>query len=228
MEEETYEEVDTELKQYTTLNKQSRLEPDAYTIVKTQPIKKGEKETSDDIKRSKHCSIIAVFIAIVTGCLALIITAAVAGAVVATQDSSNALLSHHIQEIRSKQNVSSIELQILKMESKLNSFQSSLDTFNTANSETRSELNHLQLSVNALNITDNVFMTQLNSLQSSVNSLTTRVNSPVNLYQNCIQETRNCTIGPRTTNTYWTWCETAYGPISRAVILGTHTQSSAK
>ncbi len=162
--------------------------------------------------------IISISISIVTGCLALIVTAAVAGAVVAKQDSSNALVSHQIQEIRSGQNLSSIEIQILIMESKLNSFQSSLDTFNTANNEILTELNNLESSVNALNITDNEFMTQLSSLQSSVSSLNTRVNSPVNLYQNCIQETESCTIGPRTTSTYWAWwCQTAYGPINKAV-----------
>ncbi len=49
----------------------------------------------------------------------------------------------------------------------------------------------------------------IDSLQSSVNSLTTRVNSPVNLYQNCIQETESCTIGSKTTGTYWAWGQTA-------------------
>ncbi len=49
MEEQTYEEVDTELKQYsnTTLNKQLKLEPDTYTIVKTQLVKKGPRETTE-------------------------------------------------------------------------------------------------------------------------------------------------------------------------------------
>ena len=47
--------------------------------------------------------------------------------------------------------------------------------------------------INTLTTTNNANMALLNSLQSSVGSLTTRVNSPVNLYQNCIQETRSCT-----------------------------------
>ncbi len=77
----------------------------------------------------------------------------------------------------------------------------------------------LQSSVSSLNTANEATTTQLNSLQSSMSSLTTRVNSPVNLYQNCIQETRSCTIGPRTTDIYWAWCYTDYQPISKAVSL---------
>ena len=101
----------------------------------------------------------------------------------------------------------------------LNSLQSSVNSLNTANGATTTQLNSLQSSVNSLNTANGATTTQLNSLQSSVSSLTTRVNSPVNLYQNCIQEITNCTIGPRTTDTYWTECYTAFGPISRAVSL---------
>ena len=101
----------------------------------------------------------------------------------------------------------------------LNSLQSSVNSLNTANGATTTQLNSLQSSVNSLNTAYGATTTQLNSLQSSVSSLTTRVNSPVNLYQNCIQEITNCTIGPRTTDTYWTECYTAFEPISRAVSL---------
>ncbi len=47
--------------------------------------------------------------------------------------------------------------------------------------------------LNTLTTINSTTMALLNSLQSSVGSLTTRVNSPVKLYQNCIQETRSCT-----------------------------------
>ncbi len=102
---------------------------------------------------------------------------------------------------------------------RLNSLQSSVSSLNTTNEATMTQLNSLHSSVSSLNTANGATMTQLNSLQSSVSSLTTRVNSPVNLYQNCIQETESCTIGPRTTDTYWTECYTAYGPISKAVSL---------
>ncbi len=101
----------------------------------------------------------------------------------------------------------------------LNSLQSSVTSLNTANGATTTQLNSLQSSVSSLNTANGATTTQLNSLQSSVNSLTTQVNSPVNLYQNCIQETESCTIGPRTTDTYWAQCYTDYAPISKAVSL---------
>lgn len=50
-------------------------------------------------------------------------------------------------------------------------------------------------------------ISQLSSIQSSMNNLTTRVNSPVNLYQNCIKETRNCTKAARV-DTWVTFCTT--------------------
>ncbi len=76
----------------------------------------------------------------------------------------------------------------------LNSLQSSVSSLNTANEATMTQLNSLQSSVSSLNTANGATTTQLNSLQSSVSSLTTRVNSPVNLYQNCIQETESCTV----------------------------------
>ena len=108
---------------------------------------------------------------------------------------------------------------------KLNSLQSSVNSLNTVNSATMTQLNSLQSSVSSLTqrTANSATMTQLNNLrssvsniQSSVSSLTTQVNSAVNLH-NCIQETESCTIGPRTTDTYWEHCETAFEPISKAV-----------
>ena len=72
----------------------------------------------------------------------------------------------------------------------LNSLQSSVDTDRDT---TTAQLSSIQSSVDTLNIAKNTATTQLSSLQSSVNTLTTQVHSPVNLYQNCIQDTRSCT-----------------------------------
>ena len=96
---------------------------------------------------------------------------------------------------------------------------SSINALNITANDFMAALNSLQSSVSSLNTTNAATMTQLNSLQSLVSSLTTRVNSPVNLYQNCIQETRSCTIGPRAIDTYWTWCQTAFEPITKTVSL---------
>ena len=74
---------------------------------------------------------------------------------------------------------------------------------------------------NKLNQTHNTAMAQLSSLQSSMNTLTTRVNSPMNLYQNCTEETRSCSLLPtsRSTTNYWRWCDTARLPINRTVSI---------
>ncbi len=68
---------------------------------------------------------------------------------------------------------------------------------------------------NTLTIEKNATMTLLNSLQSAVNSLTTRVNTPVNLYQNCIQETRSCT--DQSGVAHWDHCVTSSLPVNKSV-----------
>ena len=75
-----------------------------------------------------------------------------------------------------------------------------------------------------LNTAKDTTMAQLSSLQSSVKTLTTRVNSPVNLYQNCIEETRSCDVTvpdtqDDTTNIYVESCDTPPLPINREVQL---------
>ena len=94
--------------------------------------------------------------------------------------------------------------------------QSSVSSLNTANGATTTQLNSLQSSVSSLNAANGATTTQLNSLQTSVNSLTTRVNSPVNLYQNCIQETGSCTNYERG-SVYWTYCITPTLPVNKSV-----------
>ena len=60
-----------------------------------------------------------------------------------------------------------------------------------------------------LEVTNNL-TSELNSLQSSVDTLTTQVNSPVNLYQNCTEETRTCDIEPTSDVRYWRYCPTDF------------------
>ena len=90
-------------------------------------------------------------------------------------------------------------------DTQLNSLQSSIN----------SRLNSLQSSVSSLNTANGATTTQLNSLQSLVGSLTSQVNSPVNLYQNCIQETRSCTV--TSGSAYWKHCTTSRLPVNESV-----------
>ena len=100
----------------------------------------------------------------------------------------------------------------------LNSLQSSVDTLNNDRDTTMDQLNSLQTVVNGLNTVQHSTTSQLSSLQSSVGTLTTRVNSPVNLHQNCIDETTNCTILLDVNYSfYWTYCTTNYLNIDSGV-----------
>ena len=65
---------------------------------------------------------------------------------------------------------------------------------NTEARAVKSQLSNVQSSVDSLTMGENITTNQLGSLQTSVDTLTTQVNSPVNLYQNCTQETSSCTI----------------------------------
>ncbi len=98
----------------------------------------------------------------------------------------------------------------------LNSLQSSVSSLNSTNGATMTQLNSLQSSVSSLNTTNGVTMTQLNNTQSSVNSLTTRVNSQVNLYQNCTQETQSCTSA-QSGSAYRRFCTTSFLPVNKSV-----------
>ena len=96
-----------------------------------------------------------------------------------------------------QENTATLTRQIVELENKLN------QTHNTA----MTQLSSLQSSMNTLNAYKSTSTSELSSLQSSVNTLTTRVNSPVNLYQNCSQETRSCT-NSASGSTYAKYCTT--------------------
>ncbi len=175
-----------------------------------KPSKKNSSGNTDKINRSisknqtnvrAKCCLVVVF-----SLLAVAMVAAIALSVYALVGSNQGMnsLMEEIQELKMQLNKTKeeSETEIAKLNRDL----------------TRLKTNGLRLQ-KLVDMANTTTITQLNSLQSSVNYLTTEVNSPVNLYQNCIQETRSCTIGPRTTDAYWTWCQTAYGPISKAVSL---------
>ena len=79
---------------------------------------------------------------------------------------------------------------------------------------TTGQLNNLQLIVDGLDLAQRNSTFQLSSLQSSVNTLTTRVNSPVNLYQNCTEEISNCTIAVTNSITNAEGCFTPRHPLN--------------
>ena len=91
----------------------------------------------------------------------------------------------------------------------LNNLQSSMNT------TTMDQLSNLHSSVNTLNTTT---IDQLNNLRSSVNDLTSQLNSPVDLYQDCIQEIKNCTMSTSgRSDSYWTACNTGSVEINLSV-----------
>ncbi len=104
------------------------------------------------------------------------------------------------------------------------SLQSSVSSLNTTNGATTTQLNSLQSTVSTLEGLLNglgpgqvgAAINTISGLQSSVSSLTTRVNSPVNLYQNCIQETRSCT-NTRSSYGYSKHCTTSSLPVNKSV-----------
>ena len=58
---------------------------------------------------------------------------------------------------------------------------------------------------------------QVNSLQSSVDTVTTRINSSVNIYQNCIKDTTSCEGSPLAQTSYRRACITPTLPINTTV-----------
>ena len=58
---------------------------------------------------------------------------------------------------------------------------------------------------------------QVNSFQSSMDTLNTRINSPVNIYQNCIKDTASCEGSPLAKTSYRKACITPTLPINTTV-----------
>ena len=58
---------------------------------------------------------------------------------------------------------------------------------------------------------------RLVQVENSVTSLSTKVHSPLNLYERCKKDTASCTIDPITRSDYWRDCATKYLPIDMPV-----------
>ena len=118
---------------------------------------------------------------------------------------------NHVQHLTTTQ-LSEVQSSIDTLRSMLNISTSQLNSLRTtwdSHSTAMAQLNSLQTVVNGLNTVQHSTTSHLNSLQSSVNTITDRVNSPVNLYQNCTEETRSCTISTSSSsNYYWRYCTT--------------------
>ena len=91
----------------------------------------------------------------------------------------------------------------------LRSFVVALSTTKNSTDSTDTQVSSLQSSVNTLTAQQASTTSQVTSLQSSVNNLTSRINSisSIDLYQDCLQETRSCTLSAGL-NPYWRSCST--------------------
>ena len=150
---------------------------------------------------------------------------ALLGNLLSSVNALNVTNSNFMAELNSlESSVSSLNRTNGAAVTQLNSLQSSVSSLNTTNQSTTTQLNSLQSSVSTLesvlnSLSPGQVVTTVNaisSLQSSVNSLTTRVNSPVNLYQNCTQETESCT-STQSGSAYRKFCTTPSLPVNKSV-----------
>ena len=122
-----------------------------------------------------------------------------------------------------QENTATLTRQIVELENKLNQTQ---EITNQVHNIQRFDDNIMMIDkLNSIQAVLNTTTEQLSSFQSSVNTLTTRVNSPVNLYQNCIQETRSC-VRPALGPTWVTFCTTNPLPANITVSFMSFMQSS--
>ena len=114
--------------------------------------------------------------------------------------------------VSSNQGMDSVIVEIQQLQMQLNKTREATAKLQRVLTRLKTDGLGLQKSVD---MAKNGTMTQLNSLQSSVSSLTTRVNSRVNLYQNCSQDTRSCTS--TSGSAYWKLCTTPSLPANKPV-----------
>ncbi len=189
-----------------------------------------ERISSSFAKKTKKPKCIALVSLLAIAMVAAIALSAYA-VVDSNQDMENLMMDFQELQVQLNETKEASKTEIVKLKmmlqnsihtannattTQLNSLQSSVSSLNTTNGATMSQLNSLQSLVSSLNTTNGETMTQLNSLQTSVNSLTTRVNSPVNLYHNCIQETRSCT-STQSGSAYRRFCTTSFLPVNKSV-----------
>lgn len=166
-------------------------------------------------KRSVHASKTlrtTVCIALLASCLA--VAASVASIILlqrylVVSKNEVDLLKDEIQQLREQLNQSQIEITFQRNNSltdtaemrdrystELNNIQSSVNTLNAVQDSMATQLNSQQSSIEALNTQTTQLNDQTSSLQITADTLTTQITSPVNLYQNCYEEIRICTIVP--------------------------------
>ncbi len=123
--------------------------------------------------------------------------------------------------VSSNQGMDSLMKEIQELKMQLNKTKEASET---EIAQLRKDLNYTltRIETDGFNLLNAANMTQLNSLQSSVRSLTTRVNSPVNLYQNCIHETENCT-STQSGSGYSQFCSTPSLPVNKSVSCNNKT-----
>ena len=165
--------------------------------------------TNTRIGRTSKTLRTTVFLALLASCLAL--AAGIASisllkrSTIASKNEID-LLKGEIQELREKLNQSRLEMNSLKqnidftdtveISTELNIIRSSVNTLNAVQQSMATQLINQHTSIEALNTTSTQLDEQMSSLQSTADTLNTKINSPVNLYQNCYEETRVCRIDP--------------------------------
>ena len=142
-------------------------------------------------RKGKKCFVgvlVAVLMSILTMCLVAVV------ALVSSSHLQVGNLQSKIEQLENQLNRTTTELDTVQRDlAQMSNLQSFMDTFQNSSA-----------------------VAQLSSLQSSVDTLITRVNSSVNLYQNCRVDTQTCTIAPGAR--YWARCSTQPGLPSNVTV----------
>ena len=93
----------------------------------------------------------------------------------------------------------------------LKNLQSSVNASTTAQDTTDTQVSSLQSSLNTLTAQQTSTTFQVTSLQSLMNNLTSQINSSIDPFQNCVEETKSCTIRLSSdSRSYWAVCNTPF------------------
>ena len=88
-------------------------------------------------------------------------------------------------------------------------------------SQLGSQLNAIRSSIQQASSTsqvDSSLSKRLSQLENQLNKLSSQIHNPVNLYENCQEETASCSIDPDGSHTdYWRDCPTKYLPLHKQV-----------
>ena len=137
--------------------------------------------------------------ALVVGCLALLL-ATIALSITGRPSSSSGFNELQLME------------EIKQLKSQVGTLQENQMNNSTNEQKLTKEIWQLQSQVGTLQESQT-------TLQLLVDTLKKQVNSPVNLYQNCIEETRSCRMGQNQPNVYRRECVTGQVPIEEPVSI---------